>query len=333
MKTAALLSFSAGGALMADKIIRSLPGEWDAEKFTPKGNLKPLTAQLFRERDALIFVGACGIAVRAIAPNLISKAQDPAVLVVDEKGRFVISLLSGHIGGANELAQAVAAAIGAQPVITTATDVNGRFSPDAWAAKRGLVIESLDDAKAFSSEILKRDLPLFTDFPIDGAPAPGLVRGDGGDIGLVISTRRIRPFGRSLLLIPRILHLGLGCRKGISAAAVDEAVRTVLGGANLCPEAVRDVSTIDLKAQEAGLTGWAGERHLPVNFYSAAELNRVEGSFTPSEFVMKTVGTDNVCERAAARSAGADPELIVRKTGVGGVTVAVAQEKWSVSFD
>ena len=333
MSRAAILSFSARGGETARRIADCLQGDYEVECHTPKGNLKPLTAELFPAVEALIFVGACGIAVRAIAPHLVHKAVDPAVLVADERGDFVISLISGHIGGANDLARQVAAALGGTPVITTATDVNRRFSADAWAARQGLVIESLAAAKRFSAEILKRDLPLASDFPVEGALPAGLVFGNAGDCGLAISCRALRPFAETLLLIPRKLRLGIGCKRGTPPAKIAAAVDAGLAGAGLCPQAVAGLASIDVKRDEVGLAEYAGAKRLPLEFFSAAELNAVPGEFTASEFVKRTVGVDNVCERAALRAAGDGAELIVKKTSLDGVTVAVAREKWSVSFE
>lgn len=332
MKRAAILSFSDRGAETAARVTAALAG-WQVKCYRPKGDLKPLVAELFSGVEALVFVGACGIAVRAIAPHIVSKAVDPAVLVVDERGAYVISLLSGHIGGANDLARRVAATIGATPVITTATDVNRRFSADAWAARRGLLIGDMAAAKRFSAEILKRDLPVRSDFPIEGPLPPGLYEGDSGDCGLLISCRTARPFDTTLLLIPKILHVGVGCRRGIGADKIGAAIEAALASAGLCPRAVASAASIDVKRDEAGLTAWAKSMDLPLAFYSAEALNAVPGDFTGSEFVRETVGTDNVCERAAMLEAGDGARLIARKTALDGVTVAVALEKWSVCFE
>ena len=333
MSRAAILSFSARGADTAARVAAALAEDYAVETHAPRGNLKELTASLFPQVEALVFVGACGIAVRAIAPHLVSKTVDPAVLVIDEKGQFVISLLSGHIGGANDLARRLAQALGATPVITTATDVNRRFSADAWAARQGLAIDSMDAAKRFSAEILKRDLPLFSDFPVEGKLPSGVVMGEGGDCGLAISCRDVHPFNATLLLIPRLLHVGVGCKRGTAAESIDAAVRAALEGAGLRLEAIKRVTSIDVKKDEEGLRAWADGKSLPLAFFSADELNAVPGEFTASAFVLKTVGVDNVCERAAMASAGEGARLIVKKTSLNGVTVAAALEKWSVCFE
>ena len=333
MKRGAVLSFSARGAQTAAQVAEALADEWEIERHAPDGNLKPLTAELFGRVDVLIFVGACGIAVRAIAPLVASKVSDPAVIVLDERGQHVISLLSGHIGGANALAARIAAAIGGEAVITTATDVNRRFSVDAWAARNGLWISDMGAAKRYSAEILKRDLPLHSDFPISGALPQGVYLGDCGDLGTVISCRDISPFKDSLLLVPKRLHLGVGCKRGTSAEAVRAAVRAALDGAGLRGEALKCAASIDVKSDEEGLAAYCAEAHLPISFYTAAQLNEVPGSFTGSAFVRRTVGVDNVCERSAMRSAGPGAKLLVQKTCLDGVTVAVAQEDWSVSFE
>ena len=145
------------------------------------------TGPLFAWADALVFVGAAGIAVRSIAPWVRDKRTDPAVLCVDELGRFVVPLLSGHIGGANALALRLAEELGAVPVVTTATDVNGRFSVDAWAARQGLFLDSMKAAKAVSAAILEGPVPLCCDFPVEGELPPGVVRGDSGAVGVCVS--------------------------------------------------------------------------------------------------------------------------------------------------
>ena len=334
----AIFAFTERGKATALHVADALEGDWlmrvperlaDRRFEAYAGSLPEYTGTVFH-RDALVFIGAAGIAVRAIAPHVASKRSDPAVLCVDEAARFVIPILSGHIGGANALAVRLALALGATPVITTATDVNGRFSVDAWATERDMAITSMPLAKRVSAEILVRDIPFWSDAcGPDVALAPGLVWSDTGDLGICASVRDLHPFRETLLLVPRALQLGIGCRRGTPAEAIDAAVQTVLHSNGLRMEAVAGAASIDVKADEPGLIDCCRARGWSLAFYTAAQLNAVPGSFAPSAFVQRTVGVDNVCERAAAASGG---RIIVQKTAVNGVTVAVAEMKWGIEF-
>lgn len=290
---------------------------------------KPFYGELFSWADALIFVGSCGIAVREIAPHVRDKRTDPAVVCIDELGRFVIPLLSGHIGGANEMALKIATELNATPVITTATDINNRFSVDTWAARNDFMIDNIHRAKTVSAAILERDIPLYCDFPIATNLPNGVVLGNSGDLGISVSYLKRNPFEKTLRLIPRILHIGIGCRRGTSASAIHEAVKEVLEQNELDHKAVKCIASIDLKADEEGLLKYCEDNGLAPIFYSSAELLEVPGEFTSSAFVQSVTGVDNVCERAALM--GAD-KLIVKKTALNGVTVAVAAEKLEVRF-
>lgn len=329
MKRAAIIHYTDRGAQTAAQIADALKEDYEIAQYCAKCRLE----EVFSHVDALIYVGACGIAVRAIAPYLKSKTTDPAVIVTDERGLNVISLISGHIGGANALARTIAAAIGGHPVITTATDVNDRFAVDEWAKRQNLTIDSMLSAKKFAMEILKRDLPMQCDFPIVGALPGGVFRGNDGDCGLLISCRDSQPFSMTLRLIPKILHLGIGCRRGTSAETIEAAVAHVLETENLQRAAVQAVASIDVKQNEEGLLNFCEKNHWRSTFYSAETLRNVRGEFTASTFVQSTVGVDNVCERAAMQDVGEHGTLIVKKTCLNGVTVAVAQEDWSVRFE
>ena len=169
---AALFAFSRGGCVTARRVMAALPEAafvcYTMERFQEPEFLpldKAVYGASFSSMDALIFVGACGIAVREIAPYVKSKKTDPAVVCIDEAGRFVIPLLSGHIGGANALAVELAEKLGATAVVTTATDVRGKFSVDAWAARHGCAISDMGLAKVVSAAILEEDIPLCSQFP------------------------------------------------------------------------------------------------------------------------------------------------------------------------
>lgn len=331
-----LFAYSRKGCETARRILALYPGAektaYAPQRLEEAGFEIPAPkayAERFADSDLLVFVGSCGIAVRKIAPFVKDKTKDPAVLCVDELGSFVIALLSGHIGGANRAARWVADHLGATAVITTATDINGRFSPDAWAARQGFAIDSMKTAKAVSAAILEGDIPISTALPVTGDYPPGTYGGNTGKIGIQIGWEKENPFGTTLHLIPKGLHLGIGCRKGISREAVARAVDAVLDEYGIFPQAIACAGSIDLKAGEEGLLEFCRERQLPIHFYTPGELLAVPGSFTPSAFVQSVTGVDNVCERAALL--GAD-RLIVKKTAREGVTVALAAEKLEVSF-
>ena len=333
-----IFAFTDRGKLTALKIQEAL-SDWEMALIAPEklsdrqfsaytGSLPAFTGAVF-DRDALIFVGAAGIAVRAIAPHVASKKTDPAVICVDESGQFVVPILSGHIGGANRLARRIASSLKATPVITTATDVNGRFSVDTWATEHHMFISSMALAKRVSAEILTRDIPVFSDAEKPDHLAEGLIWANSGPLGIWISPRKRKPFEETLQLIPKVLTVGLGCRRGTSAERISAAVQSVFEAEGLCLEAIRGAASIDLKADEIGLSACCEEWGWPIVYYTAEELRAVPGHFTPSAFVQSTVGVDNVCERAAAANGG---RVIVHKTAQNGVTVAVSEMKWGINF-
>lgn len=334
-----IFAYSRAGISLARTVAEQLPGSWalytvarlaETPAQAMPGDIREFYGNRFAQDDALIFIGACGIAVRAIAPFVRDKRTDPAVLCVDELGRFVIPLLSGHIGGANDLARTLSDRIGAMCVVTTATDVHKRFSVDAWAARQGLLIDDMRAAKAVSAAILEGAVPLKSDFPIAARLPAGVVPGETGAVGIYLTAGLGHPFETTLRLIPRVLILGIGCRKGVSAEAVAQAVSRTLADAGLDIRAVKCAASIDIKREEPGLLEYCQEAGLPIRFYPAQTLMEVEGDFTSSEFVKKTTGADNVCERAAMVEAR---RLLVRKTALNGVTVAVAAENWEAHFE
>ena len=338
--TAAVFAYSRRGCETARRAAAALPDAgarlFAAARLTEDGFApipqpsRTFYGDLFAACDALVFVGSCGIAVRMIAPFVRDKKTDPAVIVIDERGRFVIPLLSGHIGGANALAQRLADALGATGVITTATDINGRFSVDAWAARRGWVIGDMAAAKHVSAAILEGDVPLCSEFPLRPPLPGGVTEGAEGPLGIYVGCRMARPFAETLRIIPKALHLGIGCRRGTPEAVIADAVGAVLEEHGIDPRALKCAASIDLKRDEQGLLAYAETAGLPISFYPADALAALEGDFTPSDFVRSVTGVDSVCERAAMMGAAA---LLVRKTAKNGVTVALAAENLEVSFE
>lgn len=327
---AAVIAFTRRGAVLGRKLADELgatlrvpqriAGEIGEEGFP---SLAQWTRHAWSESEALIFVGAAGIAVRAIAPLVKDKFTDPAVVSVDEAGRFAVPLLSGHVGGGNRLALRVARLTGGQAAVSTATDVNGCFAVDVWAADRGLVITDRGLAKAVSAALLEgTPVGYASEEPL---PCPeGLTEG-AAQMGVWVTCRKAEgPFPRTLRLVPRCLTLGIGCRRGTPKEAIAAAVEQALG--ELDPAAVCRVATIDLKKDEPGLLAFCEEREVPLTTFTSGQLMKAEGEFTSSQFVQTVTGVDNVCERAAVLAGGG--ALIRKKTAWSGVTVAVAKERW-----
>ncbi|MEG2350519.1 MAG: cobalt-precorrin 5A hydrolase [Hungatella sp.] len=299
----------------------------------------------FAVSDGIIFVGAVGIAVRAIAPFVQDKLSDPAVVAVDEIGQFSISLLSGHMGGANDLALLAAKIVGAIPVITTATDLHGIFAVDVFAKKYNLVLSDRTAAKQISADLLS-GIPVgfYSDFTVEGELPKGFTQKEICAVNLWITCKEqveedsllylfLTKESRVLKLIPKVLVIGIGCRKGTSKEAIQEYVEAVLKASHLMPEAVAHIASIDLKKDEPGLIQYADACKIPFLVYSAEELRAVVGSYTDSAFVEETTGVGNVCERAAMCGLGAEGgQLLVKKQSQGGVTVAVAQKRWKVQL-
>lgn len=349
----AIISFSVKGAGLANKIHQKFNKEWDicAETTNDRatGILPKIDATLgewvknqFNSSDLIIFVGACAIAVRHIAPYIVNKKTDPAVLVIDDTGRNVISLLSGHIGGANEFAIKIADVIGAYPVITTASDCNNKTAVDVFAKKNGLVISDYVMAKEVESALLdEQRIGLLSRIKIEGAvPAEFEIMSDSDfekkDVpkyGVVVSNylKDAELFEKTLCLVPENIVVGIGCRRFKSKEDILEAVHVSLANKGLNVQAVCKICSIDLKKDEKGLLDAAKALGADVQFFTAEELSKAEGITNSSEFVKKVTGVDNVCERAAITGSD-NTELIMPKTKFDGVTVAFAIKERRITF-
>ena len=259
-------------------------------------NLSDFTSEVFNEGNVLIYIGAVAIAVRAIAPFVKDKTTDPAVLAIDEQGNFVVPVLSGHIGGANEYARQIAELIGAIPVVTTATDIRGEFAVDVFAKKNNLEINDMKMAKEFSAKLLRGEDAVFT-------VSPRIHSEDG------------------LFLIPKCLVVGMGCRKGKSFEELEEFLLNMLNENHLDKRAVKALVSIDIKKDEEGLNRLADSLNIPFITYSAESLMAQEGDFDSSELVLEKTGADNVCERAV--SAYGAEKILVHKTAKDGMTIAI----------
>lgn len=310
----------------------------DQEEMRPMDtSLHQWSQEQFESVDGIVFIGAAGIAVRAIAPFVRDKMTDPAVAVVDEKGKFSISLLSGHMGGGNDLAVTISQMIGSVPVITTATDVNQVFAVDVFAKDNQLKLDSRQTAKMISADLLEGNLVgFYSDFQLQGVLPKGFTQTQICKRNVWITDReRVEANETEVLrLIPGVLVLGIGCRKGTGRQLIRRQVEAVMQEANLSLQAVGAIATIDIKKEEPGLVKFSKELGVELYTYTAQELSTAAGVYTNSQFVAKTTGIGNVCERAAVLAAGDMDEtaddgcLIVKKQAGNGVTVAIAKKKW-----
>ena len=288
------------------------------------------------------------------------------MLVVDECGKFVISLLSGHLGGANELALKTAEILDAIPVVTTATDLHHRFAVDVFAKKNNCSIFNMKAAKEVSAALLAgKKVGFYSEFPVrtancrrdwSGVTNMGILSAvwitdqkrkyrnvlilmEQGpdctniDCGVAVTVHTsCNPFISTTQVVPKCLTLGMGCRKDKDARGIAEAAQKVLDRSGFHKEAFEQIASIDLKKEEKGILSLSQDWQIPFVTYTEEELKQVPGEFTPSPFVKKITGVDNVCERSAVLASG-NGRLLQRKTGENGVTTAVAAREWRIHFE
>jgi cobalt-precorrin 5A hydrolase len=326
-------------------------GEEKNELIHSVSDLGEWAAERFERHNAIVFVSACGIAVRTIAPLVQDKRKDSLVLVMDEAGHFVIPLLSGHIGGANRLAQEIAKRMGAVPVITTATDVNGKFAVDVFAQEQGLYVRNKSGIKEVSSRILRGEKATIA---LEGmtqsqcaewlaarlGECPGeLVPVDDTDFSetdiFLSSGENAGGDGQRvsrLYLNPREYILGMGCRKGKTFSELRQFAEERLRRLGIVSEEIYAIASIARKRDEEGLWDLADYLRVPFLTFSERELEQAQGEFEVhgSAFVLEQVGVDNVCERAAMAACGGHGTMVMEKDACDGMTLAIVRRDWRV---
>ncbi len=344
----AIFALTKNGIQLAQKLSRKI----DADLFINPKNFKKDVRYVFKKYDGMVFIMAVGIVVRTIAPLLKNKAEDPAVVVMDEKGKYIISLLSGHLGGANNLAKDIAKIIGGQPVITTATDVNNLPCIEDVAKRFNLVIEDVRKIKAVNSAIVNSGTVAFVDE--DEKRLKAIKRKVGGgrrevdlkfyksisqakrfkaDAYVIISNNHSLPRTPHptsyILLRPRDFVVGIGCDRGVARQEVEGAYLETLKKWDVSPLSVRNLASIDVKRNERGLLKFAKKHNLQIDFYSNHELADVPLPSGFSRFVMGKVGVGGVCEPAALKSAGIK-KIWIKKQKIGRVTIAAAKAPFAL---
>lgn len=348
MRPALIVALTPAGAVVGQRLAVGLPGsrlvlppalQPHYPQALPYDNLRQLLAQAFSDKTPLICIMATGIVVRLCAPLLRHKATDPPVVVVDEGGRFAISLLSGHLGGANELARQVAAILGATPVITTATDVQGLPAFDALAAQQGWALDNLAAIKKVNAALLSgQPVPVLDEGPYLGhllppeqqtqllflplPPPPDLPAGPAVYVGW----RAYQWPEHWLRLHPRLLMVGVGCNRQTPAGEIFDLLEHTLHRYRLARAAVGALATLKIKQTEPGLVAVAQKLGVNLLCYTPEELQVIPVPH-PSGVVAAHVGTASVCEAAALKAAGTE-ELLVPKQKSRNATLAVAVAGW-----
>jgi cobalt-precorrin 5A hydrolase len=320
----AILTITDQGMVTAGKIEAALPG---SERVKASQGIKKCLEEIWHEYDGIICVMAAGIVVRCIAALCRNKFDDPAIVVVDEQCRYAISLLSGHIGGANKIALQLEKHCGVQAVITTGSDVSGHTALDLWAMERGLGIVDPQYLAAAATRLLNRgvlsvyqDYRYIKDFPDDFKTVT-----DKKDADIIISVKNYRGL-KGLRLVPRVLYIGFGCRRGADVEEFQEAIDDLVRHHNIQLEAIAGVASIDLKNNEEGLLKIADTYNWPASFFTKEQINAVCPAVEASK-IYKKVGVYGVCEPAAvlAASRGTEPgQLIIGKLKWQRITAAVA---------
>ena len=292
---------------------------------------------LFYEYDSIIAIMASGILIRSISHLIESKTTDPAILNIDDNGNFVISMLSGHLGGANKLTLKIADLIDATAVITTSTDVNKKLGIDVLAKDLYLSIDNTKEILHFNKSILDGKKVSFTvnanakhDYLYDYLNNNTLEM----DVSIYFSSRikndeiEAECDNHKLILKPRKIVFGIGCRRGKTCNEINEAVNNVLNELNINKSRINMFSSAEIKKDELGLLELSESLDIPINFVDLDRLKLFRSDdVQKSEFVMSKFGIYGVCEPSALITAGFDSKLIYKKTAFDGVTVSVALSK------
>ncbi|WP_299977887.1 cobalt-precorrin 5A hydrolase [Desulfobacula sp.] len=337
----AIWSITPNGKVLAQNIQNVLKGSvlfasvkiWggnqlDKDTFTFEKLSKEIHQQ-FNKFRGHVFIFSTGIAVRIIAPLLESKTIDPAVVVVDDNGNYAISLISGHLGGANALTKKIAAIINATPVITTATDTNLLPSIDLIAKDGHLYIETPQNIKVINMAFL-------TGKPVNLYDPFGFIKKKltktfwtnknqkDGATGKIFCSCEAKDVSReTLILRPPVLSVGIGCNRGTSCEKLKQFLFMVFKKEGLSVNSICRFATINIKKDETGLLALSKAMKIQIDFYDKKKLNSVKTIMTPSKMAEKHLGVKSVCEAAAILSAGSG-KLIVPKKKNKDVTIAVA---------
>ncbi len=350
----AIVAITKNGVALGRRLGRLLPGshlhlpekfasEQEINEYPFQTVVKEVINDVFGRYRYLVLIMAVGIAVRLVAPRLGNKDEDPGVVALDDKGTFTVSLLSGHVGGANGLARKIASLTGARPVITTASEVGGTIAIDLLGKEFGWQIEDDGNATRVSAAVVNGEPvgiyqeagetnwwtgPLPDNISIFGS-IEALNESDCQAVLIITdrilgNERQALP-GGTIVYRPKSLVVGIGCNRGTECSEIEKALTQVFQGHRLSIKSIRNMATIDLKRDEPGLSEFARKCGLPIAYFDKDKLGKVDFPSSPSAIVRKHTGTPSVCEAATLLSSGSQ-SLIVPKVRYGrAITIAVVR--------
>lgn len=332
-----IISVTKKGDILGEKILKNLGGDLFCKSKINNFNLSVITKEFFLKYDSIIFISSTGIAVRAIAKFLKSKVEDPAIIVVDVCNNFTISLVSGHLGGANTLTRRVSEVLGNTAVITTATDNINVLAPDIIAMDNNLIIDDLKIAKVIASRLVNDEEVYFKDDFNEIKCPRGYIGSDNIIDNTVWVTNKVNYLNEKycynldvfnsenknvLRLIKRNIVLGVGCRKNIDSNKLHDFVLENLRRCNINFKAVALISSIDIKKDEKAILDLAFRLKCEAKFFTKEEIGIVEDKYKGSNFVKNSIGVYAVCEPVIELSNG---KIIVGKVKKEGMTLAIGE--------
>lgn len=337
MKDTAIIAITQKGSKLAFEISTKLKTDlFLFEKYCSDSNNvikleSPLSKNifyLFNNYNKLIFIMAVGIVVRVIAPYIVSKSKDPAIVVIDENANYCISLLSGHIGGANELALNLSKITKAKPVITTATDINNVPAADIIAKKNNCYIENIENLKYINGDLANnKKVGLFTKFEVINKRQDCIILNVKYDSNIFVTYNNINYNDKNLYLAPKILVMGIGCKKNTPYITINDSINCFLNENNINIHCLTILSSIDLKKNETGILKFCETYNLKFKTFSSEQLQKVQSKFSHSEFVKSVTKVGNICE-TSAYLASDKGQIIIPKTIYNKITLCLFSLKY-----
>lgn len=333
----ACLSFTDKGKEIGEKLkALGKKGEYSFHHYSNdeiEGGIKKLLDYIWKEYNGLVFISSTGIAIRMINSYIKNKTMDPAIVVIDDRGRFSISLLSGHLGGANELSNWIGKEIDAIPVITTASDNRGIEAIDIFAKQNNYYMDNMKLVTKITGMMVNgKTLGFYSeDYKTINYPNIVIVK-DLNNIpseieGLIIvSSENLQieniniPY---IYLRPKNINIGIGCRKGVEGKRIIEAVEFAMKELNLSKNSIKAIGTVEVKKDEEGIIDAARYFNCPIKIFTIEEIKEVEDKFEKSQFVKDTIGVYSVSEPSAYLLGG---KLIKEKSKYNGITISISKE-------